>query len=215
MDPEDYSRLGNCFDSRYLDPSEVPGHLALVEGIWLGTVARGGKVVEVGTYRGRSTCFMAREARQVITCDNFKGQGVLRPDQRPVDFSIVRRNWTENTTACGVKDRIVLIETSSIEAYAVIEKILETPFDLAFIDGSHREENLFCDVRFANFIGIGGIIAFHDYWDARYPDVRNVVDRFIFSFQNVFEEISSPGTIRAFRKQQDVRIPAEWFVSVR
>lgn len=192
------------------EPLDVPGHLAPYEGSWLTESARGGIAIEVGSYRGRSTCFIAKEARLVIACDPFCGQPIPRPEQHRVDFTEVRRNWAENTTACGVRDRIILLELSSAEAYSIVEQCIPGPFDLAFIDGSHHENDLRGDVRFANLLRIGGIIAFHDYGDARYPDVLRIVDEWAALFRDAFELIPAPGTIRAFRKLRDRTTAADW-----
>jgi Ser/Thr protein kinase RdoA (MazF antagonist) len=193
-----------------LKPSDVPGHITPHEGSWLADLARGGVVIEIGTYRGRSTCFLAKEACIVVTCDPFCGQHAPRPEQHRVDFNEVRRNWAENTNACGVRHRVVLLELLSKEAYLILEQNVPAIFDLAFIDGSHDESDLRGDVRFANFLRVGGIIAFHDYVDSRYPDVQRIIDQWELSFGDAFELIPAVGTIRAFRKRQHQHIAADW-----
>jgi predicted O-methyltransferase YrrM len=193
-------------------PSEVPGLITHEEGAWLARQAAGGTVLEIGAFRGRSTCYLASGAHAVITCEPFTGQPQLRPGRRRLDFREVRHSWHHHVSAAGFAGRVTLLERRSDEAYAFLLNDLESALDLVFVDGSHYSPALRIDVCFANLLRPGGIIAFHDYTRTEYPDVKRVVDAWHARFSAEFAGVDAPGSIRAFRKLYDRAVPDDWFI---
>src|SRR5436190_24203954 len=120
-----------------MEPIDIQGHLFEEEGLWLAEMARGGTAIEIGSYRGRSTCFIARAAAHVIACDPFTGQPHPRAEQHVVDFAEVRRAFHTNVAACGVARKVELLACTSRMAYESLSK--RAPIvDLIFVDGSHH-----------------------------------------------------------------------------
>ena len=194
-----------------MDPQDVPGHITDREGRWLAHTARDALAIEVGSFRGRSTCYIARTASHVIACEPFCGQGKIRSDQTAADFEQVRADWHRHTKACGVSSKICLIECTSSDAYPLLRLKFLREAQLVFIDGSHYMPALLTDACFSNFTGHGGIIAFHDYGDSRYPDVRKVVDDWSRFVHGAFVPLNAPGSMVAFRRVGQLFVPMNWF----
>jgi hypothetical protein len=137
-------------------PEEMPGGLSLEEGRLLWEHAAGRRVLELGTALGRSTVCLAQSARQVVTID--------RLDQAEA------REWCRR---CQVSERVTFCQ-GEVERIA---PLLEQRFDLVFLDtdpdGASVRRNI--EVTLA-VLEPGGLIAFHDYPDPRWPTVRQVVD---------------------------------------
>ena len=141
-----------------VDP--VEGFLAEEEARWLFKVAQvvpdGSNLVEVGSYKGRSTCSLALGCRgtnnRVFAVDPFDGGPDLPTSDSFLEFS-------QNLRRCGVSELVVPIVGVSVE----VSRNWTQPIQLLFIDGSHKYEDVLAD--FAGFLPHvvpGGIVAFHD-----------------------------------------------------
>lgn len=126
-----------------------------------GTVTTGA-IVEIGSYRGRSTVALACGANRNVPIyaiephETFKG--VLGGEFGPQD----RVAFCQNLLRAGVLDRVHLVNLTS-EAAA---KGLHVPIDLLWIDGDHREEVVRRDFDlWSPRVVPGGLIAFHDSTD--------------------------------------------------
>jgi MMP 1-O-methyltransferase len=147
----------------------VEGWLLPSEGAWLFQVARSlpkdGNIVEIGSFKGRSTCCLALAcrgtARRVFGIDTFDGGPDLPKLNSLPDF---RRNLERCGVAAYVKP---IVEHSGTAA-----RIWKEPIHLLFIDGSHGYEDVLAD--FAGFLPHvvpGGIVAFHDVRNENWPGV--------------------------------------------
>jgi len=158
--------------ARDLDPGErrfrqawslidsVEGFLAKEEAQWLFNVARrapdGSNLVEVGSYKGRSTCSLAvgclGTAKRVIAVDPFDGGPDLpRADSLP--------EFSKNLERCGVSDYVEPIVGLSTE----VSKAWRKPIYFLFVDGSHKFEDVLADFSgLFPYVIPGGIVAFHD-----------------------------------------------------
>lgn len=157
---------------RMLDPEErefrriwplidpVDGFLAEEEAQWLFRTALGvpdgSNLVEVGSYKGRSTCSLALGCRgtnkRVFAVDPFDGG----PDLPTADSF---QEFSQNLRRCGVSELVEPIIGTSAE----VSKNWTKPIQLLFVDGSHKYEDVLAD--FAGFfphVVTGGIVAFHD-----------------------------------------------------
>ena len=116
-------------------------------------------VVEIGTYRGRTTAHLHEycpQIRRLVTID------LEKPD--PADDRIR-----------GL-ERVEFIQARSDEA---AERFDDASVDLVFIDGDHSENGVACDLAaWAAKVKPGGVIAGHDYESQKHPGVRRAVDRF-------------------------------------
>ncbi|HUI06237.1 MAG TPA: class I SAM-dependent methyltransferase [Verrucomicrobiae bacterium] len=134
---------------------------------WLFTTARwlpdGATIVEIGSFKGRSTCCLAYGCRgskkHVFAIDTFAGND---------------SDFKEGVTFRGTGYFDVFwsnLETRGLSSYVTpwrgqsrdAAKEWMTPIDLLFIDGSHQYEDVLADFEdFFPHVKPGGIIAFHD-----------------------------------------------------
>jgi hypothetical protein len=156
----DRSPLDDPLPGRFTLPL-IEGWLHYNEGATLAELARGRRVIEVGSYLGLSTVCLAREAKHVVAVDTFDGRGTPRP--RPCLDAFLA-----NLERYGVRDRVTPVNPDA--------DIPGGPFDLAFIDGAHDRASVEADVRLVlPRLAPGGLVAFHDY-GGEHADVTAVVD---------------------------------------
>lgn len=128
---------------------------------WLFKTAKalpnGAVIVEIGSYKGRSTCCLAYGCRGSRKCvfaiDTFEGN--------EVDF--YRRGFLNefnyNLESRSLSSYVTPIKSISTEAARLWNK----PISLLFIDGSHQYEDVLADFdAFFPHIVPGGIVALHD-----------------------------------------------------
>lgn len=110
-------------------------------------------VLEIGTYNGLGTAFMAQYAEKVTTIDI-------------ADYPLKKDIWN----AVGVTDKITahLVETEE-EKQVIIDDL---DFDVAFVDGNHFEEYPRTDFEMVKHCGR---VILHDY-HTDFPDVMRFVD---------------------------------------
>lgn len=150
----------------------IEGHLLETEARLLHTLARG-TVVELGSYRGRSTCML--------------GLGVLAHGGHvyAIDAHLDYRDHDavfgaddsgaklRNLVAAGVEDVVRIIHMRSELAV----RYWAEPIDLLFIDADHSEQGCRSDfMRWSLHVKEGGRVAFHD---NHYESVRKVIDEAI------------------------------------
>jgi predicted O-methyltransferase YrrM len=126
-------------------------------------VPAGSCIVEVGSYRGRSTSALAvgaGDARVYAIEPHESFEGVLGGSFGPAD----RRAFFENLLRVGVVEKVRLVNLSS----EVVSKGWTRPVGLLWIDGDHTPEGVRRDFEaWEPFLRPGGTVAFHD---ARDPD---------------------------------------------
>ena len=147
----------------------VEGWLSESEGKWLFRAARAlandTNIVEIGSFKGRSTCCLATGCRgsdkRVFAVDSFDGGPDLPNINSLTDFS-------QNLERCNVSAYVEPVVGLS-------SKVAQTwckPIHLLFIDGSHAYEDVLADFTgFSPHIVPGGIIAFHDVINETWPGV--------------------------------------------
>lgn len=151
-------------------PADVDGWLLEEEGRALAELAAGKRVLEIGSYCGRSTICLAQTAEQVTAVDTWNGAGTPRPRN-------TRGECERNLAAYDVSPKVILEEGVPAEG----------EYDLAFIDGDHSYEAVRADIeRSLEVLAPEGLLAFHDYrdhagqhdgnWD---PGVNDAVDELI------------------------------------
>lgn len=166
---------GEPFDSAYVDksqlrtverdgfrfPADVDGWLTFDEGRALFDLARGKRVLEIGSYCGRSTICLAQSARSVVAVDPHDGRGTPRVKDTLETFG-------RNTIRHGFNGQITPVVGTIADAPG-------GPFDLAFIDGSHDCHAVRNDIAGSlERLAPGGLLAFHDY--KRDPGVTRAVN---------------------------------------
>lgn len=157
-----------------------------------------GDVVEIGSWQGRSTIYLALGAREAVNgtvyaIDHFKGNPSKERRYRVKDEGLrdLKEKFLENINRAGLKDSVELLDMTSREASARLKNV---EIRLLFIDGNHEEEAVREDLSYfiANVVK-GGYVVFDDYSEG-FRGVVNVVDEFIeqyrprrcFAYRNMF-----------------------------
>jgi len=180
------------FDSDYVSasvlpmsfPHDVNGWLLAEEGTALQELARGKRVLEIGSYCGKSTICLAQTAEHVTAVDYFDGRSTPEPKDTFAVF------W-ENLRRYRVDSRVATLSP---------DEEFGEGFDLAFIDGAHDIESVRADIDKAlRSIKPGGLLVFHDYrtrsgeFDGRWdPGVTEAVNELL---ANGGEMISTHATV--------------------
>lgn len=168
----------------------------------------GAQVIEVGSWMGASTCFLAGglrgEGARILAVDNFQGLSTCGEDAawynrhfRRMGRSSTLEIFRENFAALGFAGRSEPVVSDSLAAAEALAAKRGT-IDLIFIDGDHSYEACRADIAaWAPFVKPGGVIAFHDFGSR-----ADGVTRAIFEAVKAgrFSEIVGvAGTIIAFR----------------
>jgi predicted O-methyltransferase YrrM len=136
----------------------IPGWLTPHEGICLRKAASyvsqlHGDVVEIGSFQGKSTIYLAEFASHVTAIDPHKGVvsgGIL---------SATYKQYLSNIKRAHVEKRITTLVATSKNA----SKKWKTPITLLFIDGLHDEAHAREDYElWSKFVIPGGVVAMHD-----------------------------------------------------
>lgn len=168
----------------------------------------GAQVVEIGSWMGASTCFLAAglrgEAARVHAVDNFRGLSTCTVDQAAYDerlrglaeegtLGIFRRN----TAALGFSERVVAVVNDSLAAARELET-LRGRVDLVFIDGDHSYEACLADIAaWAPLVKRGGVLAFHDFGSRAQGVTRAIFEQ--IRAGRMESIVGVAGTIIAFR----------------
>jgi len=135
-----------------------------------GAVPPGACIVEVGSYRGRSTAALALGAggAPVYAVEPHEAfEGVLGGKFGPAD----RRAFFENLLYAGVVEKVRLVNLSS----EVVCGGWTRPIGLLWIDGDHTAEGVRRDFEaWEPFLQPGGVVAFHDALDPEGGPARQV-----------------------------------------
>lgn len=175
---------GQGHDSAWIDASPVPddlpgfvfprdvrGWLRPEEGRELARLARGKRVLEVGSYCGLSTICLAQTAERVVAVDTHDGRGTPAPSSTLATFHANLRRYAVDSkvmTAVGTLDT----RTEDVEMGGL--------YDLVFIDGAHDRESVNWDIsQSINVLSRDGLICFHDYKSPVDPGVTEAVDGFL------------------------------------
>ena len=154
----------------------APGFMPADEGLALyeaaERAAKAGDLLEIGTYCGKSTIYLAAAAatadRVVITVDHHRGSeeqqpgweyhdpGLVDPEVGLMDTLPTMRRTLH---AAGVEDRVIAVVGRS----PVVARLWNTPVGLLFIDGGHTDEHAQGDYDgWAHHVCPDGLLVIHD-----------------------------------------------------
>jgi predicted O-methyltransferase YrrM len=160
--------------------AKIEGFLEDLEAYTLMQLAAHGQgsgaIVEIGSYMGRSTAFLAAGAKdagreRVYAVDHFRGSPEQKAGQ-PFSHPVLEKDgstfgvFQANLRAVNLDDHVVAIQASSVEA----ARSWKEPIRLLFIDGDHSYEAAREDWKaWSPFLGNRGYVCFHDI--GRWPGV--------------------------------------------
>ncbi|MEX0729481.1 MAG: class I SAM-dependent methyltransferase [Aquisalimonadaceae bacterium] len=180
----------------------IPGMTSVQSGQYLFALCyfqrEEGDVVEIGSWQGRSTSFLAKATKAsgngtLFSVDHFRGnkdkeaQYVFKKN----DLSDLKERFCTNMKQCEVDDVIHVLDMPSDDAATHIE---DESVRFLFIDGDHSFAGVKRDVElFMPKLCKGAIIAFDDY-NAEFPGVVEVVDE-LKSAINPSRAMTYPNTV--------------------
>jgi len=128
-------------------------------------IEKDGYFVELGTYLGKSTAFMATEI--INSKKNIRFDAIEWWDYH-------YRKTKENLK--NFSDKVNVIKGDSRKIFTQYK---DDSLDFVFIDTSHTEEDTLLELQgWYPKIKIGGVIAGHDFDHPGYPGVRIAVEKF-------------------------------------
>jgi predicted O-methyltransferase YrrM len=163
-------------------PQGFDGVRALISGVegWLSddqalrlwsaaaTVTPPGRIVEIGSFRGRSTIVLACGAPdgvEVVAIDPHgggdRGPQEISPDAARGEEDL--EAFEANLQRAGVRDRVRHLRAPSQDALAE----LSGEIDLLYVDGAHRYRPARADIdRWGARVRLGGTMLIHDAYNA-------------------------------------------------
>ena len=155
--------------------TDVRGFLTDDEGALLFELAceagRLGPVLEIGSWCGRSTIWLAQGAKKagtrVLALDHHRGSEEHQPGEMFYDPDLIDRDgrvdtlreFRRNIAQAGVEDVVIPVVASTKQAAAILPQTL----GMVFIDGGHSLEAALTDWRsLGQRVLPGGILAIHD-----------------------------------------------------
>lgn len=159
---------------------DIPTAVTLAEGNRLRELARGKRVLEVGSLLGYSTVLMAQVAKHVVSVDPHEGYPASNP--RPTLWQFRR-----NIFLHGVADKV----TPMIGTDDVVLPLLDTrQFGLVFIDGTGEYDMTLAAMRRAvPLLRYCGALAVHDCGHPDWPGAMDAAETFAREGRRTFELI--------------------------
>ena len=194
--------------------THVRGFLTDDEGELLSALAceagRLGPVLEIGSWCGRSTIWLAQGAKLagtvVLALDHHRGSEEHQPGEMFFDADLVDgegrvdtlREFRRNIAAAGVEDIVIRMVAGTQQAQTIWPHTL----GMAFIDGGHSLEAALTDWRSVGHRVLpGGILAIHDV----FPDPADGGQAPYTIWQlatqsGLFEPLGTTDTLRGLRR---------------
>lgn len=154
-------------------------------------------IVEIGSFRGRSTVALALAARdcggRVVAVDPYEGlagntpvgQGVMH--QRVFMINLLLSGASANTSCVNMP------------SHAAAQSIRQSSVGLLFIDGDHSYESARNDYEsWISRVAGNGVIAFHDSVNAHWGSAKFVAE---LGQSSQLTKVSTVGSITVFRKK--------------
>jgi predicted O-methyltransferase YrrM len=196
-------RARRAWDSRsepvFVFAEEIPSTVSHAECRELARIAKGKRVLEVGSYFGRSTVALASTAAVVHSVD------LHPPDNVDSGTSTTLDSLIDNLNRYDLRHRVVLHVGFS---QLILQALRRHSFDLVFLDAQHQSAPVREDLQaILPLVNRDGTIAFHDYgvpgvehagrWDPF--GVTEVVDDFAASHGYLLDVTETLAVVRLAR----------------
>jgi predicted O-methyltransferase YrrM len=137
----------------------------------LKAVPENGTLVEIGSWRGRSTCYMGSLIKnsnknvKFYSVDTWEGsdeeQHISFIEELKSQGKTLFEEFQENIKSCGIDDVVIPIQSTSILA---AEQFEDNSLDFVHIDASHEYEDVLNDIKsWYPKVKPGGMITGDDY----------------------------------------------------
>ena len=160
------SDLDDVLNSAWEAAQKVPGHLFEDEARFLGTVVAcapsTGAIVEIGSFKGKSTVMIAKVAKHyglgpIVAIDPHNSPKLLDTHADPAASSY--QDFLNNLEAAGVSDRVEPLRAYSTEVFRTWNR----PIRILWIDGDHSYAGTKTDFDgFLPYLNSDGVLVFHD-----------------------------------------------------
>ena len=167
--------------------TDIDGWLTPMEGRALQMLAVGNRVLEFGSYKGRSTVCMAQTASQIITVDHHHGDSGTGP----------ANTWDELRANIEASGKCQDVFALRCDLSKFDPRWISRPIDLVFIDDDHDQAERSTRIAL-KCVKTGGVIAWHD-WD--YEPVQTSVRSL------GIEPTGFAGTLAWWRKPEGFQLP--------
>ena len=206
-------------DAELIQAAETAkGFMPLPEGLALHETAAGyaavGPIVEIGTYCGKSTIYLAAAAREcgqfVVTVDHHRGSEENQPgweyhDPGLVDSSAGRidtlPHFRATLTAAGLDGSVIAVVGRSAD----VARLWGAGLGMLFIDGGHTDAAAQADYQgWAPHLARGGALAIHDVFPD--PDDGGQAPYRIYQralASGAFREVRHEGSLRVLERTGD------------
>jgi len=154
------------------EAANIAGWMTYKELKWLAKQAKKHRrIVEIGSYQGRSTCALAQNTKGVVyAVDDFIGPRDKQNLGLPV-FELFCGNLLPEIQS----GRVIPVVSNHSEVD------LNVSPDMVFIDGSHEYQDVKRDITtWKNRIGDGGLLCGHD---IQFPQVQQAVKEVVPNYR--------------------------------
>jgi predicted O-methyltransferase YrrM len=158
--------LDAVLNSAWEAARNVPGYLLEDEARLLGTIAActpaGGEIVEIGSFKGKSTVMLAKVAAhyglgRVVAIDPHNSPELLDHQADPAASSF--QEFLGNIEAAGVADQVEVHRAYSKD----VSSTWNRPIRFLWIDGDHTYQGAKADFDgFFPYVQPDGVVALHD-----------------------------------------------------
>jgi len=139
--------------------------------MWRGIITdkKPRRILEIGSFEGRSTCYMILECSKYGSLDIFcidSWQGGV--EHAGKDFNEIEARFERNvaTAISQVKNPVHIHKRKGLSSIELSRMVVncEGEFDLIYVDGSHEASDVFLDAAMAfKLCAVGGTLIFDDY----------------------------------------------------
>jgi predicted O-methyltransferase YrrM len=194
------------------------GFMPPAEGLALyaaaAAYAHRGPLLEIGTYCGKSTIYLAAAARQagqvVVTVDHHHGSEENQPGWEYHDPALVdQRTGRLDTLPCfratlaaaGLAGDVIAV----VAASAAVAGLWGTPLGMVFIDGGHTDAAAHADYQgWAPWVAPGGALAIHDVFPDPADGGRPPYEIYLRALKSgAFTDVGGHGSLRVLERTGD------------
>jgi MMP 1-O-methyltransferase len=198
------------------------GFMPPAEGIALYETALAyghrGPVIEIGTYCGKSTIYLAAAARvlgqKVVTVDHHRGSEENQPGWEYHDMSLVDPRTGQMDTLphfratlgeTGLEDAVVAIVGRSAD----VAGLWRTPAGMVFIDGGHTDAAAQADYQgWSPWVAAGGALAIHDVFPDPAAGGQAPYRIYLRALESgAFAEVRAEGSLRVLERSGSAEPP--------